>query len=176
MIRFLLLPKWILGSIHEQREQHLPHETGGFLIGERRGSHINVTGLTKQGKGDVATRNSFDRSCSSHREAIHRVWRHSCGMQSLVGDWHSHPRGTADASSMDFAAWRTLTRVSKRPMIGVIDAGALPQIYFAGEGNKPFAMLLPVEEEAQDHYAFVLPPIRSRNALTQIFLPRALMR
>ncbi len=176
MTAFLLLPKWILSTIHTQREQHLPHETGGFLIGERRGPHIDVTGLTQQGSGDIATHNSFERSCSSHRKAIHRVWRRSDGMQSLVGDWHSHPRGTADASSIDFAAWRTLARVSKRPIIGLIDAGALPQIYFAAEGNRPFAMLLTVEEEALDHYAFVLPPIRSRSALARFFIPRTLIR
>ena len=55
MTAFLLLPKWILSTIHTQREQHLPRETGGFLIGERRGPHIEITDLTQQGNGDVAT-------------------------------------------------------------------------------------------------------------------------
>jgi integrative and conjugative element protein (TIGR02256 family) len=172
MISYLIFPKWIMSTIHLQREYHLPRETGGFLIGERRGPHIEVTGITQQGSGDVGTHNTFDRSCASHREAIHRAWRDSGGMRSLVGDWHSHPTGTANASSMDFAAWRTLTRVSKRPMIGVIDAGALPQVYFAAEGNKPFAVLLKVEEERQDYYALVLPPLRSRPTLTRLFFSR----
>lgn len=176
MTAFLLLPKWILSTINTQREKHLPCETGGYLIGERRGPHIDVTGLTQQGSGDVATGTSFERSCASHREAIHRAWRRSNGTQSLVGDWHSHPRGPADASSIDVSAWRTLARVSKRPIIGLIDAGALPQIYFAAEGNRPFAMLLTVEQEALDHYAFVLPPTRPRSTLTRFYMLPALIR
>lgn len=176
MTAFLLFPKRILGTIHAQRERHLPRETGGFLIGERRGPHIDVTSLTQQGRGDIATRNSFERSCGSHRDAIHRAWQRSGGTQSLVGDWHSHPRGTADASSLDIAAWRTLARLSKQPVIGLIDAGALPRIYFAAEGNRPFATLLTVEEEALDHYAFIMPPIATRGMLTRYYLPQALIR
>jgi integrative and conjugative element protein (TIGR02256 family) len=176
MTAFLLLPKWILGAIHTQRERHLPRETGGFLIGERRGPHIEVTGLTQQGNGDVATNNSFERSCSSHRKAIHRAWRRSDGTQSLIGDWHSHPRGTADASSVDVAAWRTLARISERPVIGLIDDGASPQTYFAAEGNQPFAVLLKVAEEAEDHYVFVLPRTQPRKSLTRFWAPQALIR
>lgn len=175
MTAFLLLPKWILGTIRSQREQHLPRETGGFLIGERRGPHIEVTGLTQQGNGDVATHHSFERNCLSHREAIHQAWRRSDGTRSLVGDWHSHPRGTADASSVDVAAWRTLARVSKRPVVGIIDGGAFPHTYFAAEGNQPFAVLLTVEEEALDHYVFILPATRPRKLLTRFWVPQALI-
>lgn len=175
MTAFLLLPKWVLSTIRTQRQQHLPYETGGFLIGERRGPHIDVTGLTQQGRGDVATHTSIERSCLSHREAIHRAWRSSAGTQILVGDWHSHPQGTADASSIDIAAWRTLARLSKRPVIGLIHSGARPHIYFAAEGNWPFATLLTAEEEASDHYAFSMPPKR-QHISTRFNLPQTLIR
>jgi integrative and conjugative element protein (TIGR02256 family) len=175
MTAFLLLPKWIITTVHQQREEHLPRETGGFLIGERRGPHIQITGLTRQGRGDVATQNSFERSCPSHRDAIHRAWRSSDGMQSLVGDWHSHPRGSADASSTDISAWRTLSRTSRRPIIGLIDAGGLRKVYFAAENNRPFAALLDVEEEASDHHAYVIPPARSANMLRRL-VPQAFVR
>jgi integrative and conjugative element protein (TIGR02256 family) len=163
MTAFLLLPKWIMTAVHRQREEHLPRETGGFLIGERRGPHIQVTGLTHQGRGDIATRTSFE-----HRDAIHRAWRRSDGMQSLVGDWHSHPCGSADASSTDKSAWRTLARTSNRPIVGLIDAGGLPKIYFAAENNRPFTTLLDVEDEAVDHYAYVIPHARRANMLTRL--------
>jgi len=184
MTAFLLLPKWVIATVHQQREEHLPRETGGFLIGERRGPHIQITGLTHQGQGDIATRTSFERGCSSHREAIHRAWRLSDGMQSLVGDWHSHPCGSADASSTDKSAWRTLARTSRRPIIGLIHAGGLRKIYFAAEINRPFATLLEVEEEAIDHYAYVIPhaqrehadaiPVASIRSMTS--LPRTVRR
>lgn len=172
MTAFLLLPKWIITTVHRQREEHLPRETGGFLIGERRGPHVQVTGLTRQGRGDIATRTSFERNCPSHRDAIHRAWRLSDGMQSLVGDWHSHPYGSADASSTDMSAWRTLARTSRRPIIGLIDAGGLPKIYFATENYRPFATLLEVEEEAMDHYAYVIPRARGAYMLMRL-LPQA---
>lgn len=175
MTAFLLLPKWIIATVRRQREEHLPSETGGFLIGERRGPHIQVTGLTHQGRGDIATRTSFERSCPSHRDAIHHAWRLSDGMQSLVGDWHSHPCGSADASSTDMSAWRTLARTSRRPIIGLIDAGGLPKIYFAAENYRPFATSLEVEEETIDDYAYVIPRARSANALTRL-APLAFVR
>jgi integrative and conjugative element protein (TIGR02256 family) len=175
MTAFLLLPKWIITTVHRQRKEHLPLETGGFLIGERRGPHIRVTGLTNQGRGDIATRTSFERRCPSHREAIHRAWRLSYGMQSLVGDWHSHPYGSADASSTDMSAWRTLARTLRLPIIGLIDAGGLRKMYFAAENGRPFATLLEVEEEAIDHYAYVIPRARSANMLTRL-VPQAFVR
>jgi integrative and conjugative element protein (TIGR02256 family) len=175
MTAFLLVPKWIMTAIRLQRGEHLPRETGGFLIGERRGPHIQVTGLTKQGRGDIATCTSFERSCSSHRDAVHHAWRRSDGMQSLVGDWHSHPCGSADASSTDVSAWRTLARTSRKPIIGLIDAGGLPKAYFAAETNRPFATLLEVEEEALDHYAYVIPTVRRANMLTRL-VPQAFIR
>lgn len=168
MTAFLIVPKWIKTTIHLQREQHLPCETGGFLIGERRGPHIQVTGLTQQGSGDIATSTSFERNCPSHRDTIHRAWRCSDGMQSLVGDWHSHPLGSATASSTDVSAWRTLARTARKPIIGLIDAGGLPNIYFAAENRRPFATLLEVEEESLEHYAYVIPTARSTNMLTRL--------
>lgn len=174
MTAFVLLPKWIAATVKLQREEYLPYETGGFLIGERRGPHIQVTGLTRQGHGDIATRTSFERNCSSHRNAIHRAWRLSGGMQSLIGDWHSHPYGSANASSSDIAAWRTLVRVSRRPVIGMIDAGGTQNIYFASESSRPFAMLLEVEQEAVDHFAYIIPRLPNRRLLTR-FLPKALI-
>lgn len=168
MTAFLLLPKWIITAVRLQREEHLPQETGGFLIGERRGPHIQVTCLTLQGGADIATRTSFERRCSSHRDAIHRVWRLSDGMQSLVGDWHTHPCGSAEASSTDKSAWRTLTRTANRPIIGLIDAGGLPKIYYASEHNRPLATLLEVEDEAIDHYAYFIPHGRRANMLTRL--------
>ena len=172
MTAFLLLPKWIITTVHRQREGHLPRETGGFLIGERRGPHIQVTGLTRQGSGDIATQTSFERSCSSHRDTIHRAWRLSDGMQSLIGDWHSHPYGSANASSTDVSAWRTLVRVSRSPIIGLIDAGCTRKVYFATDSHRPFATPLEVEEEAIDHYAYVIPHARSANMLMR-FMPQA---
>lgn len=171
MSDFLIVPRSILADIRAERDRHLPNETGGFLIGVRRGRHIEVTGLTRQGTGDVATRTSFARSSPSHREHIHRTWRRSEGLESLVGDWHTHPLGTADASSTDLAAWRTLVRTSRRPMVGLIDAGgAAPKLFFASERHRPFARELLVAQASPDHDAYDLP-LPARSMLRRLLVP-----
>ncbi len=158
MTSFIIMPKWILREIRVERRKYLPRETGGFLIGTRRGPHIDVTGLTRQGRGDVATYTSFERRCVSHRRIIDAAWKRSKGLESIVGDWHTHPHGSADASSIDRTAWRIMVEASTRTMIGLVDAGApLPNLYFAAEHQRPFAVELLFEQEATDHFAFAIP-------------------
>jgi integrative and conjugative element protein (TIGR02256 family) len=159
---FLLLPKAILRTVRVERERHLPLETGGFLIGMRRGPHIEVTALTPQGPGDVATRHSFERSCPSHRERIHSAWRRSDGLESLRGDWHSHPHGPSAASSIDRSAWRILVDTSRLPIIGLVDAGeACPVVYFATRNQRNFSVILSPGGEEPDHFLFAIPAPRS---------------
>lgn len=173
MTAFIILPKWIRHEIQVERTKYLPLETGGFLIGTRRGPHIDVTGLTRQGRGDVATDTSFERRCMSHRKMIDAAWKRSKGLESIVGDWHSHPHGAAEASSIDWSAWRMMVEASRRTMIGLVDAGAaLPNLYFAAEHQRPFAVKLLLEQEAVDHFAFALPSstVRPRIPEGALFL------
>lgn len=154
----VLLPKRVVGAVQAERKRHLPRETGGFLIGVRRGPHIEVTSLTEQGPGDASTYTSFDRCCASHRQRIHSVWKLSEGLESLVGDWHSHPRGTSDASSIDRSAWRTLVRTSQQAIVGLIDAGAaVPSLYLASVCLTGFDMKLDLEYEDSECLVFTSP-------------------
>ncbi|MDQ0836528.1 hypothetical protein QFZ54_000312 [Sphingomonas faeni] len=73
------------------------------------------------------------------------------------------------------AAWRTLARTSRRPIIALVDAGDLQKIYFAAENDRPFARSLRVEEETIDHYAYIIPRAWSANMLTRL-VPQAFMR
>lgn len=158
MTAYILLPTKVLRMIQGERARYLPKETGGFLIGIRRGPHIEVTSLTLQGPHDRATGTSFERRCSSHRERIHAAWRSSNSLETLVGDWHSHPHGSADASGIDRSAWRTLVQASKRVVIGLVDAGApMPKLYVADESQQPFAIECPVAERDGDHLVFANP-------------------
>ena len=129
----VLLPRHVVQRTHKRRSERLPKETGGFLLGFRRDLHIEITGLTEQGPGDVATGDTFERRCPSHRERIHAAWRASGQFESLVGDWHSHPVGDGEPSGLDRSAWRTLVRTSRQQMIGLI----------AAEVQKPRLFLTP---------------------------------
>lgn len=133
----VLVPRRILTVMTNERTAHLPNETGGFLIGTRRGPHIEVTDLTTQGRGDRSTPTTFSRLCPSHRERIHSAWRSSGAMETMVGDWHSHPVGSSRPSGTDRSAWCSLVRSNGLPMIGVINAGTTrPGVYLAFGGRR----------------------------------------
>lgn len=118
----LLVPRRILATIVDQRFRYLPLETGGFLIGYRRGVHLEVIDITLQEREDVATPMSFSREGGGHANKVERAWKGSARLQSVVGDWHSHPRGRAEPSSTDLKAWKQLARACTEPIVGIIAA------------------------------------------------------
>ena len=151
----VLLHKRVVVAVHAARARHHPNETGGFLIGLRRGINMEVTSLTQQAKGDIATPTSFERAAVEHRNRIHAIWRSSSGFETLVGDWHSHPRGLGAPSWADRKAWRTLARGLQLPVVGLIDSGgSIPSLYLAtGSRLRGATRLLPCEEDLY-HLAF----------------------
>lgn len=151
----MLLPRRILTKIANERIVHLPNETGGFLIGTRRGPHIEVTDLTTQGPDDRATPTTFARLCASHRERIHSHWRRSGALETMVGDWHSHPLGPSRPSQTDLSTWRSLVRSNGLPMIGIIDAGAtMPEVYLAVDSRRKVGIEIAHTDSDKDAFLF----------------------
>jgi integrative and conjugative element protein (TIGR02256 family) len=129
--RGVILPRQVLSKLRDARKAALPRETGGFLIGLRRGPHIDITAPTMQGPEDVATQVSFDRADGSHAEAVEAAWSESKGEASLVGDWHSHPAGDGFPSGTDRQAWRKLSASIKADCVGlVLGDPELPRVFF----------------------------------------------
>lgn len=116
----LLLPAGLVDELERRRLARLPLETGGFLLGMRRGKHLEVTGVTDQAPMDVATMRSFERADRLHGKTAVAEWTSSGGLVSIVGDWHSHPRGPADFSPADKHAWRQLCRATGGTCVGII--------------------------------------------------------
>lgn len=151
----VLIPKQVVTAVQAASAKHYPLETGGFLIGLRRGQHIEVTGLTHQAEGDIATRLSFERAGPAHRDHIHAAWSKSAEAETLVGDWHSHPNGSRTASSTDRRAWRKLARSVNQPVLGIIECGVpTPSIYLATKSSYWSATELLPCEEGPDYIAF----------------------
>jgi integrative and conjugative element protein (TIGR02256 family) len=123
----ILVPKRVIDQLTNERTRHLPRETGGFLLGMRRGAHLEITGPTLQGTTDRATPVSFERRDRSHAAAAQAAWAARDGLIGLVGDWHSHPSGRAEPSEDDKRAWRDLVRATRSPSVGFIfaDNGSL---------------------------------------------------
>lgn len=152
---YVLLSKKVADEIRLARQVRLPKETGGFLIGLRRGPHIEITDLTHQGTGDYASHTSFERRDPRHRKKILASWRASGSTESLVGDWHSHPCGAPEPSATDRKAWKTLAQAVGRPVIGVIEAASsTPGVFLAVRRGIRFGVRLEMVEEGQDYFLF----------------------
>lgn len=82
----ILLPRSLFDALVEQRTLRQPRETGGFLLGVRRGPHLEITHHTAQGWSDIATRSSFERRGAHHQRDAEAIWRRTVGEVGLIGD------------------------------------------------------------------------------------------
>ena len=97
-------------------------ERGGILIGSYRGPHMEITDFTKPGRKDIREAYRFTKQDPRHQRAATRAWVTSGGKDTYVGEWHTHPRGGPEPSTIDTASWRDLAAITKRMMIFVIIA------------------------------------------------------
>lgn len=127
--RLVVLPRSLSKRLIDERAQRMPLETGGFLLGLRRGDDMEVTDVTSQGMGDRATRYSFERRGAHHQRSATQAWNDGGGLVGLIGDWHSHPSGGGEASETDYHAWGKLLKSIRKPGVGVIASPAGLSIY-----------------------------------------------
>lgn len=151
----VIFAKQLIKQMGAERVRHVPTETGGFLVGLRRGLSIEVTDVTTQSQLDVATRSSFYRADPAHRAAILKAWVSSAKTKCLIGDWHTHPNGSANPSRSDLEAWRVLERSCRQPVVGLIDSGGTrPTVFAACSQFKKFATQMQVVEECRDFLTY----------------------
>lgn len=127
----VLLPRAVLNVMLQERLARLPKETGGFLLGHRRGSHIEIVEATLQAKMDQASETSFERIDLHHQHRAEAVWESSGGRIGLVGDWHTHPFGSPRPSAADRSAWRQLVSSIRGNGVGIILAEGEPGVFVA---------------------------------------------
>ncbi len=83
-------------------------ESGGILIGERRGRYWVVTDITTPMKGDIQSRGQFVRQDPGHIKVSKRISKRSKNIQTYMGEWHTHPQLTPQPSSVDLASWKSI--------------------------------------------------------------------
>lgn len=95
-------------------------ESGGLLLGYRKGTDLHIVDATFPSRWDRASRTMFHRSSIGHRRKAFRAWRSSSGTIDWIGEWHTHPGGTAWPSSIDLKSWATIAIRRKAPMVFMI--------------------------------------------------------
>lgn len=104
----------VVDDLSRQALERTTVETGGILLGyvaEPTGSVV-VLDTLGPGPNAVHTPSEFepDQAWQKHQLAIR--YRTSDGLLSYVGDWHTHPGGTATPSRRDRT---TLRRIARYP-------------------------------------------------------------
>lgn len=149
------MPKDLCEQLIRERAAKLPNETGGYLLGRRRGPHLEVTGATLQGPLDIATPYSFDRVDPCHFKEAVEAWQKDEGRTAVIGDWHSHPIGTANASLMDERAWKLLGKSAHASVIGLILAPNNVAVYLASPRWSDYSIQrCPSVEESESEIVF----------------------
>lgn len=98
-------------KIRVVREAHLPHETGGVLVGviDQKLRTITLVDACRPPSDSEADATSFTRGKSGVLEELARCGELTRGVVHYVGDWHSHPAGySASPSGTDVVLLATL--------------------------------------------------------------------
>jgi integrative and conjugative element protein (TIGR02256 family) len=97
-------------------------EAGGILIGRYRGPHIEISAFTEPGPRDVRSHVHFVKQDEIHQRTAQLAWRESGKTDTYLGEWHTHPTGSAHPSQIDASTWIRIATLSKRTMIFVLIA------------------------------------------------------
>jgi integrative and conjugative element protein (TIGR02256 family) len=109
----------MLMDAHRQNDARKP-ESGGILLGFRRGAHIHITMATPPQLADSRSRYLFQRSSRYHQEIALRQWNISKEEVDYVGEWHTHPQQLPSPSTTDITEWRKLSARLQMPMVFLI--------------------------------------------------------
>ena len=86
-----------------QRKKHLPNETGGPLIGyyDVQRNIIYIVDVLPPPPDSESGPSFFIRGCAGLKDALVEVQTRTGFVVTLVGDWHSHPKGFPPEPSND---------------------------------------------------------------------------
>jgi integrative and conjugative element protein (TIGR02256 family) len=94
-------------SMQEQMIKHSPNETGGLMIGliHKKRRVIYVTRIIDAPAGSIGHCSEFKRGgIAKLPEELRKITQRTNSLLSYVGDWHSHPQGSACRSYTDLEA------------------------------------------------------------------------
>lgn len=127
---FVLIERGVLDVIARFRQslQQAP-ESGGILLGYRRGSHLHVAEATVPEASDESSRYRFFRSADPHQRAATACWQDSRGIVDYLGEWHTHPELVPTPSMTDIGGWTRICKERNVPMVFLI-AGTQEHLWF----------------------------------------------
>jgi hypothetical protein len=125
--------EYVLKKVHKLREERLPNETGGSLIGSfdmhRRVIYIVDTLPSPPDSKELPT--GYIRGHEGLREREEEIKKVTGGNLHYVGEWHSHPQGHGCNPSDNYDV-KLFNWITEKMMLD----GFLPLMLIVGDGNQ----------------------------------------
>jgi integrative and conjugative element protein (TIGR02256 family) len=97
-----------------------PLESGGMLLGWRAGQSKVVVGIIGPGLNALHGRTRFFPDHEWQIRELKRIFSESAGDIDYLGDWHSHPEGTAAMSGEDYLTLRRISIKVADPLMLIV--------------------------------------------------------
>ena len=97
----VFLDEGLIDLLHAAREEALPAETGGVLLGyiDFNVNSIVVVDALSAPPDSEGSMISFERGVAGLAKSVEEASRRTAGVVGYVGEWHSHPRGHSASPS-----------------------------------------------------------------------------
>jgi integrative and conjugative element protein (TIGR02256 family) len=99
----LLVSADVLKGLYGQGWDAYPNETGGVLLGHSNGLDMVVSHVIGPGPGATHEPTRFEPDHEWQAERVAELWIRDPSLEYL-GDWHTHPGGSATPSKLDKSA------------------------------------------------------------------------
>jgi len=99
----IIVDNSVLETLHVQRQNNAPNETGGYLFGsmDEDASHIYIVAASPEPPGTVASPTAIKLGRWGRTGFEKAFMRRTRRRLPPIGTWHSHPSGSPDASAKD---------------------------------------------------------------------------
>ncbi|WP_284077275.1 Mov34/MPN/PAD-1 family protein, partial [Herbaspirillum aquaticum] len=95
--------KLALTKLYQLRDQTLPNETGGVILGyvDQKRDAIHLVDVLPAPLDSDANRTAFTRGAAGLPEAVAEAAARTANIVGYLGEWHSHPRFSSTALSAE---------------------------------------------------------------------------
>lgn len=98
----------------KQRQEYLPNETGGILIGtfDMRQKLLYIIDTLPSPPDSHVTPSTYQRGIEGVKPALAQIRQRTLGHLEYVGEWHSHPDGCSlkpSTSDQELFSWQRVT-------------------------------------------------------------------
>lgn len=115
-----------------QHQTDMP-ESGGILLGCRRGTHLHIVTATTPQPDDERKRFRFYRRDKNHQKIAIHQWDMSGNTVDYIGEWHTHPELEPTPSSLDMSEWKKICCARKVSMVFLI--AGMAGVFWLGVGR-----------------------------------------